>query len=121
MLLKYFVILPSPFSTVMAMVRVVDAFIVFVPERRIIYVPGRRTANIRMIATGSQELIIKGEPADHDMQTCCLGFMRSILWLNQTKDCFFIKCVPDTDVTKNSYDKCSYTAGYKKMKLKINK
>ena len=63
-------------------------------------------------------LAIKGSPANHDTQTSDLGHMliyisicHSSLWLYQTQGLFII-CVPDTDVTEDSYSKCSWTASY---------
>ena len=46
-------------------------------------------------------------------------FMGSILWLYQTQGLFFI-CELDTNRTKHSYDKCSWTAGHKKKILSFN-
>ena len=45
--------------------------------------------------------------------------MGGILWLYQTQRLFMI-CAPDTDVTENSHGGCSWTAGHKKKKKKIN-
>ena len=39
------------------------------------------------------------------------------MWLYQAQGLFMI-CAPDTDVTKNSYDGCTWTAGHKEKKKK---
>ena len=44
--------------------------------------------------------------------------MGGILWLYQTQGLFMIYA-PDTDVTKNSHDGCSWTVGHKKFFLNL--
>ena len=46
-------------------------------------------------------------------------FMGSILWLNQNQG-LFIMCAPDTDVTGNTYSKCSWSADHQKKWLSFN-
>ena len=47
----------------------------------IVCVPEIREANIRRMPSGSLMLAIKGAPADHDTQTCCLDLMLNNAWI----------------------------------------
>ena len=46
--------------------------------------------------------------------------MGGVLWLYQTQGSYII-CAPDTDVTKNSHDDCSWKAGDKKKNSNLVK
>ena len=59
-------------------------FNVYVPERIIVCYLKEGTANIRRKPVVSLMWAIKGAPANHDTQTCCLGAM-----LNYVSSCHF--------------------------------
>ena len=71
----YSVIFPCPFSSPCCLVRVTNFLIICVSKRRIICVPGRRTANFCWMLSRSSMLAIKGSPAHHDTQICRLSSM----------------------------------------------
>ena len=71
----YFVIFPCQFSTSWSLFWVFNLFIVSVPERWNICVPGRRKINISRMPIIPPWWLSGELPADYDTQTCCLGPM----------------------------------------------
>ena len=67
-----------------------------------------------MLAIKEHLLIMTPKPVVAPYVDLCFYlsfFLSCILWLYQTQALFII-CAPETDVTENTYSKCSWTAGH---------